>query len=101
MFIPDINTDFEGALFSLVCLAQGFLAGLNLSEISTETQKDDDMLEPLEDLSNIACLDDSGEEDSESNREHLELCVDFTQSAISKLIVNCVNKIGKKKTSYH
>ena len=101
MFMPDINKDFEGALFSLVCLAQGFLAGLNLSDINTDTQKDDDMLEPLEDLANIACLDDSGEENSESNREHLELCVDFAQSAISKLVVNCANKFGKKKAYYH
>jgi uncharacterized protein YgfB (UPF0149 family) len=86
LILPDPKAEFESTLRSLIEFSQGFLSGLNLCQINTETQKDNPPLqEALESLTQIACLDDN-EEDSSSNQEALELCTNYTKDTTSVIL---------------
>jgi uncharacterized protein YgfB (UPF0149 family) len=86
LILPDPKAEFESTLSSLIEFSQGFLSGLNLCKINTETTKDNTPLqEALESLTQIACLDDH-EKDSSSNQEALELCTNYTKDATSVIL---------------
>ena len=86
LILPDPKVEFESTLSSLIQFSQGFLSGLNLCKINTETSKENPPLhEALESLTQIACLDDN-EKDSSSNQEALELCTNYTKNATSVIL---------------
>lgn len=86
IFLPDQNKEFNIALTELILFAQGFLSGLNLTQINTQTQEDPIMLEALEALTQISCLDDQSEENTKSNQESLDICIKYTQEAVHSII---------------
>ena len=44
------------------------------------------MLEALDALTKISCLDDQSEENTKSNQESLNICINYTQDAVHSII---------------
>lgn len=87
ILLPDLKQEFNHALTELVIFAQGFLSGLNLAHINSNTQKDPQIIEALDSLTQISCLDDQEEEkDTKSNQENLKICINYTQEAVHNII---------------
>jgi yecA family protein len=86
ILLPDSKQEFNHTLIELVIFSQGFLSGLNLAHINSNTQKDPQIIEALDALTQISCLDDQEEKDTKSNQENLKICTNYTQEAVHNII---------------